>query len=164
MQKNLTFQQRLERVGLLVDMLEATADPAVRTTAKELVGTVMELHGVGMERVLEIVGRSGEASAGILESLSRDPLIGSLLILHGLHPVDLETRVRRAIEGVAGAEIIALEEGLLRVSVRHGGEAALREALTAAAPDLADVAVVGASNAGFVPLSALCANGAGALS
>jgi hypothetical protein len=123
----------------------------------------MELHGAGMERVLEVISRSGEASSGILESLSRDPLVGSLLILHGLHPVDLETRVQRALEGVPGTEIVALEDGLLRLSVRHGSEAAAREALSAAAPDLTDVVVVDAQRAGFVPLSALSINGAEAL-
>jgi len=66
--------------------------------AKELVAGVMELHAAGVERVLEIVSRCGEASRGILESLARDPLVGSLLILHGVHPDNIETRVRRTLE------------------------------------------------------------------
>ncbi len=153
MPQDQSFRERVDRIGALVDLLEAAADPAVRTTAKDLVSTVMELHGVGLERVIEIVSRSGESSPAIVESLTRDPLVGSLLILHGLHPDDLETRVAKALEKVSGVEITALEGGVLHLSVRHGSEDAARHALSAAAPDLEDVVIE--APGGFVPLSAL---------
>ncbi len=158
MAQDQAFRERVDRIGGLVEQLEAAADPAVRTTAKELVAAVMELHAAGFERALEIVSRSGEAAPGIIESFNRDALVGSLLILHGLHPEPVEVRVRRALQGVSGAEIVALEDGILRMTVRHGMEAAAREALYAAAPDLAEIVIEKAGNADFVPLSALNGN------
>jgi hypothetical protein len=155
MPQDQAFRERVDRIGGLVQQLEAAADPAVRAAAKELVAAVMELHAAGIERVLEIVSRSGAAAPGILESFNRDALLSSLLILHGLHPEDLEKRVRRALEGVTGAEIVALEGGVLRLTVRHGMEAAAREALYGAAPDLAEIVIEKSGTADFVPLSAL---------
>ncbi len=148
------FQQRVDRIGDLVEQLERAADPAVRAASRELVAAVMELHAVGLERVLEIVSRSGAGAAGILESFTRDPLIGSLLILHGAHPDDLETRVRKALEGVHGVTLLSIEGGAVRLAARNGGEAAAREVLAAAAPDLTEIVIEGAS-AGFVPLETL---------
>ena len=152
--QNQGFQQRIERIDELVSSLEGVADPATRAAAKELVAAVMELHGAGLGRIVEVVSRCGQASAGIMESLTRDPLVSSLLILHEHHPVDLETRVRNALERNQGAELISLELGVARVRLGHGGDAVL-EALSAAAPDLADVIVEDAPRAGFVPVSAL---------
>ena len=36
----------------------------------------------------------------MIDELGRDPLVSGLLLLHGLHPLDLEARVRNAIEEV----------------------------------------------------------------
>jgi hypothetical protein len=154
MQPHQGFQQRIERIDELVSALEGIADPATRAAAKELVAAVMELHGAGLGRIVEVVSRCGEASAGIIESLTRDPLVSSLLILHEHHPVDLETRVRMALERNHGAELVSLESGVARVRLGHGGDAAL-EAVRAAAPDLNDILVDAAPRAGFVPISAL---------
>jgi len=36
----------------------------------------------------------------IIEDFGRDELVANVLLLHGLHPVDLETRVREALQKV----------------------------------------------------------------
>jgi hypothetical protein len=63
-----------------------------------LVQSLMELYGAGLDRITEIVARKGEAGREILDELGRDELVGNLLAANGLHPLDLETRVRRALE------------------------------------------------------------------
>ena len=70
------FQQRVQKIGGLVHELETIADPASRTSAKELVQLLMELHGMGLERILGIVFQSGDAGARIIDDLGGDRQIG----------------------------------------------------------------------------------------
>ena len=55
--------------------------------------------------MLEILAGAGEAGESILDSLGRDDLVASLLLLYGLHPLDFETRVQRRREGPAHAAL-----------------------------------------------------------
>ncbi len=59
---------------------------------------VMELHGAGLERILEILRANGQTGQSVLDSLGRDDLVSSLLVLYGLHPLGIEERVRQAID------------------------------------------------------------------
>jgi Fe-S cluster biogenesis protein NfuA len=86
-----------DRIEQLLDELRAAADPRLYGQAEEMLGLVTELYGGGLARIVEVVGASDPAT---LERLSHDELISSLLLVHGLHPDDLETRVIRALEGV----------------------------------------------------------------
>src|SRR5260370_22217516 len=91
------FRERVGRIDGLVQQLESTADPASRAAAKELVQSLMDLHGGAIERILEIVSKAGD-SARIIESLGKDELVSSLLVLYDLHPEDFGTRVHRGLE------------------------------------------------------------------
>ena len=95
------FPERVARIGTLTRTLEKTADPAVRASVKELLQCMMELHGAALNGMLEVVNESGPEGEGIIDFLGRDPLIGSVLILHGLHPVDTAGRVAQAMEQLA---------------------------------------------------------------
>ena len=55
--------------------------------------SLMDLHGAALEKALDIVAEAGEPGMSIIDRLGRDPLVSSVLILYGLHPEDLETRV-----------------------------------------------------------------------
>src|SRR5271168_4200989 len=68
------FQDRMARIEGLVQKLEAGADPASRSTARELIQCLMELHGTGIERMLEIVAGGSDAAAGLIDSMGRDEL------------------------------------------------------------------------------------------
>nr|MBA2530144.1 NifU family protein [Euzebyales bacterium] len=87
-----------DRVGALLDQLGADAGPAALQGAEELVRLLMEVYGSGLERILEIVVEGGHAAA--LHALVSDELVASLLVLHGLHPVDVTQRVEQALEHV----------------------------------------------------------------
>jgi hypothetical protein len=52
------FQARTERIEELVRILEGAEDPKIHAVALELMQSVMELHGVGLEKVLELVAQS----------------------------------------------------------------------------------------------------------
>jgi hypothetical protein len=94
------FQARLQTLGSLLHDLETITDPASRSAAKELVQLLMDLHGSGLERILEIVFQSGEVGGEIIDKLGRDSLVSSLLVLYGLHPEELQTRVERKLEQI----------------------------------------------------------------
>src|SRR5262245_40748649 len=93
------FRKRLGRIEALLHEVERYADPAAREHTRELVQAVLGLHGDGLERILETVAE-GESGLATIDALGRDDLVGGLLLLHGLHPVDVETRVRQALDGV----------------------------------------------------------------
>ena len=57
------FQQRLESIEELLGKIEAAADPSLRTTVQELVQLVMDLHGAGLERMLELIRARRRAEA-----------------------------------------------------------------------------------------------------
>jgi Fe-S cluster biogenesis protein NfuA len=86
-----------DRIEQLLDELRAAADPRLYGQAEEMLGLVTELYGGGLARIVEVVGESDPVT---LDRLAHDELISSLLLVHGLHPDDLETRVIRALEGV----------------------------------------------------------------
>jgi hypothetical protein len=52
------LRERIQRIGGLVEEVEAIADPAVRARTKDLVQSLMDLHGAALERALEIVSDS----------------------------------------------------------------------------------------------------------
>jgi hypothetical protein len=155
------FQQRVQRIGGLVHDLEAIADPASRAAAKELVQLLMDLHGTGLERILEIVFQSGETGTQIIDGLGHDPLVSSLLILYGIHPDNLQTRVERKLNEIqsrlfkmgAEAKLIGVEEGAVRVQASVSGHACgstarsvqtlIEDAVYEAAPDLTSLTVEG---------------------
>jgi len=95
---NTEFERRIATIEELVHRLETGSDPAALTAAQALVGAVMELHREALDRTLALVRRTGAAGDTILESLTRDDLVASVLLLHDLHPDDLETRVLGALE------------------------------------------------------------------
>ena len=52
------FQQRLQSIERLLSEIEGAADPNLRTTVRELVQLMMDLHGAGLERMLELIRSS----------------------------------------------------------------------------------------------------------
>ena len=82
------------RIEELLGRLRAAGDPGTADTAEEIVRLVVELYGAGLERTVELAGPE------VLEQLVEDELVASLLVLHGLHPKDTETRVVEALDEV----------------------------------------------------------------
>jgi Fe-S cluster biogenesis protein NfuA len=173
-----TLQKKIQRIATVLEQLESTSDPNTRALAKELLESLMALHGAGLERILELASKSGEAGETIIRQCGRDELVSSLLLLYGLHPDDLRTRVTRALQKSRGyleshgakADLISLtEEGVisLRLHVKSNGcgssaasvKSALQAAIEDAAPDAASIlveeTVAGLAQAGFVPLAQL---------
>ena len=98
MAQDTALQKRIQRIGTIVEQLESAADANSRALAKELLESLMALHGAGLERILELAREAGETGHTLIGKCGRDELVSSLLLLYGLHPDDLNTRVTRALE------------------------------------------------------------------
>lgn len=162
---------RIGRIEGLVEKLEASGDPAQRGAARELIQSLMEFHGAGFERILQIVSNSGETGPAIIQSLGSDELVGNLLVLYDLHPDDFETRVRRGLDKVrpllrshgARIELTSIAGHSVQLRITGSGsddlEVAVREALFETAPDAVDLAIEVPQRSGhgssFVPLTSL---------
>ena len=177
MENEKEFEQKVRRIGGLVHELESITDPAARASARELMQLLLDLHAQGIDRMLDIVAQDQEHGQPIIDNFGEDPLVSSLLILYGLHPLDLEGRVSRAVENIrskvfkSGGEIrsFSVNDGVVRVHVQVSGHGCgsttgtlrtlIEDAMYEAAPDMSSLALEGleekTSSSGFVPLERL---------
>jgi Fe-S cluster biogenesis protein NfuA/nitrite reductase/ring-hydroxylating ferredoxin subunit len=88
-----------ERIEVLLEA-SSSGGAMQRERAEELVGLVTDLYGAGIERILEILESAGALEDRIIGALADDELVGSLLIVHGLHPYPVQQRVEAALERV----------------------------------------------------------------
>jgi Fe-S cluster biogenesis protein NfuA len=172
------FRGDIQRIGALVQEIELIADPAVRATAKDMVQSLMDLHGAVLEKALDIVAEAGDPGMAIIDRLGKDSLVSSVLILYGLHPDDIATRVEKAVDRLRsqlrkqGCEIqlLGVNDGAIRIHVEAGShtcgstaktvQAAVEEAIYDTAPDLVSLVIEGLEEkpaSGFVALGDLMA-------
>ena len=105
----------IARVDALLGEVEALPDPAARETATALAQALLELHGEGLGRLIGHVSDQAELAAAVGD----DPVVANMLLLHGLHPVPLEQRVRGALDEVrpylethgGNVELVGVEDG-----------------------------------------------------
>lgn len=88
-----------ERIEVLLEA-SATGGVMARERAEELVRVMADLYGAGLERLLDLLYDKGRLDDEALAVLADDELVGSLLLVHGLHPYDVTTRVEQALERV----------------------------------------------------------------
>jgi len=153
-------QNGMRRVETLVRDIETWPDAEMRATALELVQSLMDFHGAGLARMTDIVAGAGETGRSVFADFARDGLVGGLLLLYGLHPVEMEARVAGALEKVqiylrshgASVELLGMDDGVVRLKVQGSGKScgassmsALRlsveEAIYEAAPDVTAIEV-----------------------
>jgi len=156
-----TPEDLMARVQELTERMEALGDPMAQDLAGELVAAVMDMYGEGLERIMDALGDAGPEADPVRRRIVDDGVVGSLLLIHGIHPVDLETRVLEALDTVrpymhshgGDVELLDLAEGVavLRLEGSCQGcpassatlEQAIRQALEEAAPDLLGLEVEG---------------------
>ncbi|HEX3465993.1 MAG TPA: NifU family protein [Candidatus Elarobacter sp.] len=119
------LRRTADRVDALLKAFDAVSTPRqARELGDELARTVVTMYGDGLERVLSIVHEAaGERSDEIFMALCEDPFVESLLCLHDLHPIAVEDRVQRALDGVrpylksheGGVSIAGVADGVVTI-------------------------------------------------
>ena len=143
------------------------ADPQLRDRTDDVVRLLMQLYGAGLARLMQVVGP--EAA----ERIAEDRLLASLLLLHGLHPVDAGTRIRDALRRLERKldghhlQLAELSEGVVHIRVeRNGGHpppalaGAIERAIAECAPDVSGVEIEGLPDAatGLVQIALSASN------
>jgi Fe-S cluster biogenesis protein NfuA/nitrite reductase/ring-hydroxylating ferredoxin subunit len=144
----------------LLERLETLPDAAARQTATEVVQALLDLYGEGLGRIVDVVAARDDGT--MAQQLGEDELVSHLLLLHGLHPVPVEERVRGALESVlpyleshgGNVQLIGVQEGIvhLRLEGSCAGcpsssmtlKLAIEDAIFKAAPDVEEVRAEGA--------------------
>jgi Fe-S cluster biogenesis protein NfuA len=148
-----------ERVEALIAELRARSGSQAGDAAEELVACLVEFYGAGLAAIVAILGSDGDAGPPLLDALAADPLVESLLLVHDLHPLDADARIRRALERVRprlgahaeGIDYLGIDDrGVVRLRLTASGHGCgsastvrqtVEEAVTEAAPEAAGVAV-----------------------
>ena len=162
---DLESKRRIEHLETLIQNLERLPDPTARDQARELAQTLLDFHGTALARLLGRVADLGEAGRALIASLADDDIVSSLLLLYGLHPLDMGTRIERALEQVrpllrshhGNVELVSVVDGVVRLRMQgncHGCPSsaltlknAIEEAIYAAAPDVVAIDVEGVVDA-----------------
>jgi Fe-S cluster biogenesis protein NfuA len=150
------FRLQTERVEKLAARLESAGDPEIRATALDLVQSVIELHGSALQRLVNSLLQTPAGEQALANAIE-DDLVAAMLLLHSLHPDDMETRVLRGIEKVrpylkshgGDVELASVRDGIVRLRL-HGScgscpsssitlKNAVEDALFEVAPDIVEI-------------------------
>src|SRR4030095_2016779 len=88
-----------------------------RALAEELTGAVVQMYGMGLERIVELLDDDARGR------LAEDDVVAGLLMIHDLYPVPLEERVAQALDRVrpymeshgGDVELLGIEDGVARL-------------------------------------------------
>ena len=152
------------RIDTLVQEVAAFPDPQARATAQELIQALLDMYGEALARLLEITAQTEASGLELIDTFASDDLLSSLFMLHGLHPLDIETRVMQALDEVrpylkshgGNVEFVKVEDGIAHLRLEgscHGCpgstmtlKLAIEEAIYKAAPDLDGLQVEGVTD------------------
>jgi hypothetical protein len=155
----------MQRIEELLEAIQEHGNPVVRASAVEMVRALLDIHRAGLAATLEHIHHQGEPGTAIVENLVEDDLVSRLLLLHGLHPVDLQTRLEHALDQSrhrlrafgADVELVKATHEVVELRVRGGSDDIhrfLEQAILAAAPDVLRIEFVDVDASGhrLVPL------------
>src|ERR1700716_3828309 len=163
-----------DRIEVLLGDLRSMASPEVGGKVEEVIGLLVELYGAGLERILEVVNEDADTAGPLLKRFTDDKFIESLLVLHGIHPVDVDTRIEAALDQArpylgspprGGAELGGADDGGGHLKLGgscHGCPSStvtvkltLEQAIAEAAPEVIRVQVEGVAEAPTGPSPSL---------
>jgi Fe-S cluster biogenesis protein NfuA/nitrite reductase/ring-hydroxylating ferredoxin subunit len=163
-----------DRIEVLLGELRQEAPPQVGAKVEEVIGLLVELYGAGLERILEVVNEDADTAGPLLKRFTDDKFIESLLVLHGIHPVDVDTRIEAALDQArpylgshaGGVEYLGVDDdGVAHLKLEgscHGCPSStvtvkltLEQAIAEAAPEVMRVQVEGVAEAPTGPSPSL---------
>jgi Fe-S cluster biogenesis protein NfuA/nitrite reductase/ring-hydroxylating ferredoxin subunit len=164
-----------DRIQALLDA-SAGSGTVVRERTERLAAELTDLYGAALER---IVAMTADAAPELVDRFAADDLVASLMLVHGIHPHDVERRIEDALDSVRpylgshGGDVALLgvvdsQDGPV-VRLRFVGsckscpssavtlELAVEDAVRAAAPEIVSIEVVAAaeSTSGLISADSL---------
>jgi hypothetical protein len=136
-----------DQIIILLDEVRAMIAPPAWDKLERILQRVVSLYSHGLERAL-VHARNAGADDSFDLRISDDDLLASLLLLHGLHPLTTDERVRPALE-------VSPVDGDGTVQVRATGplgggamsarlvEGTIRRAIEDAAPEIVRIELSG---------------------
>src|SRR5262245_59787745 len=96
----------------------------------------MEVHGAGIERMMDIIFET--AGSDLIDQFGADDMVGSLLLLYGLHPLDIETRILQALDKVrpylrshgGNVDLIGVDDGIVHLQLQGSCNGCASSAMT----------------------------------
>jgi Fe-S cluster biogenesis protein NfuA len=170
-----SLNARAKRIQELVTQIGRSGDPQTRALVQEILQNLLQLHGMGLERIIAMVAGSGGSAKAVYERLLNDEVVRGLLLIHDLHPVPIEERMQQALAKVlpyirshgGNVELVSLVDGIARLRLEGTCkscsassvtlELAVRAAIEEFCPDLIGFDVVGIEEIKVPPPSAVCA-------
>ena len=170
------FQEQVRQLGKLITQFDEMPEGPQKTACKDLVQLLMDVHGAGLDRIMEIVFESEGPGPAIVDKLGQDTVTSSLLLLYSLHPQDLESRVYQAIDRVrprlrklsCAVDLAAINDGVVQVRIAAASHscgssskdirAIVEDGIFELAPDITSLEILGLeepSSSGFVALESL---------
>lgn len=170
------FREQVRSLGKLVAQFDELPDSEARTSGKELLRLLMDLHCKAFERTMEIIFDSGERGPAIIDTLGKDHIVSSLLLLYSLHPDELETRVQSAVERIrprlrklaCTVELVQVDGEAVQVRLSTSGHSCgssaqdlrsiVEDGIYDLAPDITSLEILGPDDlgsSGFVALESL---------
>src|SRR5258706_1597582 len=116
-----------ERIQKLIERIETLPYPAAKELIQECMEAVLAFYGQGLTRILQVVNEADAESQKVYRKLIHDDVIKGFLLIHDLHPLDVEARLGEALEKVRPylkshdgyVEVVCLENGITRMRL-HG--------------------------------------------
>lgn len=149
----------VEHLNALVEDLEQHADAEVREKALDVMQIILELHGEVLRRILSTLDSLPEKEQ-LLARIMGDEVVSAILLIHGLLPVDLQTRVAVALDKIhldllaqgCDVELLSIDGGRARLRLMRSGKGAppiatlkseVEKTLIEAVPDLIGIDIEG---------------------
>ena len=132
-----------------------------RAMLEECLESLLSFYGKGLARILELVEEAGPEGEEVYRTLIDDGAVRGLLLIHGLHPIPLETRLLEALDKIrpymeshgGDVELLSLDGDVARLRLQGHCktcpssavtmELAIRGAIEEACPDLMGFEVEG---------------------
>ena len=114
-----------KRIQELIERITEVPDPSSRQMLEDFLESLLRFYGQGLARILELVEEAGPEGRKST-TLINDGAVRGLLLIHGLHPVPLETRLRGALDKIrpymeshgGNVELLSLEDDVARLRLQ----------------------------------------------
>jgi len=158
------LNHRSDRIQRLIGEIESLPAGNAKELMQECIENILGFYGKGLEKILKIIAAGNSSAArDIYNHLIEDSFVNGLLLIHDLHPLDIKTRLFKALETVkpymdshgGSVELISIDDGIARLRLAGNCkgcpsssatlELGIRQAIEEYCPDLSGLEVEGVS-------------------